>query len=65
MKDNVPMTNLKMKSPQTPYSLTKREVALAKAIEALRKWSGGEITKSALLAEIGRLQAIKPAHKQL
>jgi benzoyl-CoA reductase/2-hydroxyglutaryl-CoA dehydratase subunit BcrC/BadD/HgdB len=45
--------------------MTKREVALKKAIAALEKWSREEITKSALLDAIAKLQATKPAHKQL
>jgi hypothetical protein len=44
--------------------MTKREVALQKAIAALKRFSRGEITKSALLAEIAKLQAIKPAHRR-
>jgi len=44
--------------------MTKREAALKKAIEALEKFSRGEITKSAVLAAIEKLQAITPAHKR-
>lgn len=44
--------------------MTKREAALEKTKAALEKWSRGEITKKALLAEIAKLQAIKPAHKR-
>jgi hypothetical protein len=45
--------------------MTERDVALANAIAALKKFSQRQITRDALLIVIDKLEAIKPAHKRL